>query len=230
MLHYHDLLAAVAIRVNALVGTDPVELQITYETRPLTNELFDSSIFNFNAIRDSLIDTEGKLANTIARSNDRTLRAYLASFTSPLATGVALPSLDTNGTPIIGNFGACYDGADNSIMLTRKMVPYVQAILRSPLNYLVPLYHYALDTNRILHTVTSAVLECCVYSASAQMDLFDANQPILLPDSLAEAYINGAMALLVRDDEFVQQSTQYANFFTTTLAAIPAAVGEEQAA
>jgi hypothetical protein len=230
LLTYHDLLASTAIRVNALVGTDPVELQITYSTRPLTDELFDSSIFSFNAIRDAIIQVEGRLANTIARSNDHSLRAYLASFTNPLATGAVLPSLDINGTPIIGNFGACVDASDNTLMLTRKPVPYVQTILRSPLNYLISLYHYALDTNRVIHTSALILLECCVYSASAQTEAFDANLPILLPDSLAEAYINGAMALLVRDDEFTAQASQYANYFGTTLAAIPAATGEEQAA
>jgi len=230
VLRYHDLLAATALRVNALVGTDPVELQVTYETRPLTNEMFDSSIVPMNAIRDALIEAEGKLANAIARSSDHSLRAYLASFTSPLAAGDFLPSLDINGVPIVGNFGACIDAGDSTIMLTRKSVPYVQTILRSPLNYLVPLYHYALDVNRIIHTSTLAILECCAYSALAQTDAFNANAQILLPDSLAEAYINGAMALLVRDDEFVAQARTYAEYFISVLAGIPPAVGDQQAA
>ncbi len=234
-LTYHDLLAAVAIRVNALgsdinPATDPVELQQIYSQRPLINEVFGSSIFSMNSIRDAIVDTEAKLATAIARSADRSLRAYLASFTNPLSSGTFLPSLDINGVTIVGNFGACYDAADNSIMLTRKSVPYVQTILRSPLNYIVPLYHYALDVNRIIHTADLAILECCAYSASAQTDAFDGNQEILLPDALAEGYISGSMAGLVRDDEFIAQATQYANYFATILNSIPPAIGEEQAA
>ena len=231
MLTYHDLLASTAIRVNALDATTPVQMQIAYETRPLTDEMFDSSIMPMNAIRDAIIECEGKLANTIALSANHTLRAYLQSFTNVLNSGEILPDVDINGVPIIGNFGACYDASDNSIMLTRKSVPYVQNILRSPLNYIVPLYHYALDVNRIIHTATTfAFLECCVYSAEDQTRKFDANEPILLPDSLAEVYINGALALLIRDDEWLGQATQYANYFSAFLATLPPATGEQQAA
>lgn len=230
MLKYHDLLAATAIRTNSLIGTTPVAMQIAYSTRPLTDEMFDGSIVPMNAIRDAIIECEGKLANTIALSSNRTLRAYLQSFTNTLTSGDFLPDADINGTPIIGNFGACYDASNNSQMLTRKSVPYVQTILQSPLNYLVPLYHYALDVNRIIHTTALAFLECCVYSAEEQTRQFDANEALLLPDSLAEVYINGAMALLIRDDEWLTQATQYANYFSAFLATLPPAVTEQQAA
>jgi len=235
VLTYHDLAAMVGLKINALgsdlnPATDPVELQQVYSQRPLTDEVFGSSIFPFNAIRDALIEAEGKMASAIARSADKSLRAYLKGFTSPLATGADLPSLDINGVPIIGNFGACYDAADNTIMLTRKSVPYIQTILRSPLNYIVPLYHYALDTNRILHTTDLAVLECCSYSAAAQTDAFDSMSEILLPDALAGDYVNGAGAILVRDDEFLAQSGRFAEYFTTFLNSIPPAIGEQQAA
>ena len=235
MLTYHTLAAATALRINALgsdlnPATDPVELQQVYSQRPLIDELFGSSVFPFNSVRDSLIACEGKMANAIGHSLDKSLRAFLRSFTLPLNTGAELPSQDVNGVPIVGNFGACYDAADNTIMLTRKTVPFVQTILRSPLNYIVPLYHYALAVNRIIHTTDQVFLECCAYSAEAQTDAFDANQEILLPDYLFEVYINGSIALLVRDDEFVQQATQAAQYFTTFLNSLPPAVGEQQAA
>lgn len=235
VLTYHDIAAAVALRVNALgsdlnPATDPVELQQVYSQRPLIDEIFGSSIFPLNAIRDAVIQCEGKIANAVGHSADRALRANLRSFTLPLDTGAELPFQDVNGVPIIGNFGACYDAADNTIMLTRKPVAYVQTILRSPLNYIVPLYHYALDVNRIIHTTDQAFLECCAYSAEAQTDAFNAMGEILFPDALAEVYINGAMALLVRDDEFMAQAQMYAQYFTAFLASIPPAVGEQQAA
>lgn len=235
VLTYHDIAAAVGLRINALgsdanPGTDPVELQQLYQQRPLTDEIFGSSVFPFNAIRDSVIQCEGKIANAASHSMDRALRANLRSFTVPLSTGAELPFADVNGVPIIGNFGACYDAADNTIMLTRKPIPYVQGILRSPLNYIVPLYHYALDVNRIIHTTDQAFLECCAYSAEAQTDAFDAMGEILFPDSLAEVYINGALAILVRDDEFTGQASVFAQYFTAFLASIPPATGEQQAA
>ncbi len=227
-LYYHDLLARVAIRVNALVGTDPVELQVTYETRPLTDELFDSSIFSFNAIRDSLIDCEGKMAQAIALSSNRTLRAHLRALSDPLASGAALPTQATS-RPIIGNFGAVLDTTD-STTCTPQPVALVRNRLLAPLLYLAPAYYFALDGATLLHTRTTVNLECCVYDAADQTDAFNANEVILLPDSLAEAYVNGSIALLVRDDEFMAQATQAANYFTAFLSTLPPAQMEATAA
>lgn len=228
MLTYHDIGAAVGLRINALQGTDPVELQVTYATRPLTDEVFGSSIFPFNAIRDAVIECEGKIARTAALSADRTLRAYLRGFTDALASGDAIPLVDSADVPIIGNLGMIKDG-DSNVVMTRKPVALVRNYLNAPGIYLVSLYNYALDGSTIIHTRETVIAECCVYSASAQTAAFDANDPILLPDGLAEAYINGALAILVRDDEFLAQSTQYANFFTAFLSTIPPAAMEQQA-
>lgn len=66
----HNLLAAAAININALVGTDPAELQVVYSTRPLTDELFQSSIRPMNSIRDSLVQATGVLAQAIGLSGE----------------------------------------------------------------------------------------------------------------------------------------------------------------
>lgn len=227
MITYHDLCALTALRVNALVGTDPVALQVTYSTRPLIDELFDSSIVPFNAIRDCLIEAEGKLARAIGLSADRNLRSYLRGVTAALTNGSALPTT-ANDKPIIGNFGAVFD--QDGVTMTRQPVALVRNRLLSPALYLAPAYYYALDSATVLHTRTTITMECCVYSASDQTAAFDRNDPILLPDALAEAYVNGAGALLCRDDEFLQQGQLFAQYFNTTLAAIPPVTVEQQAA
>jgi hypothetical protein len=45
---------------------------------------------------------------------------------------------------------------------------------------------------------------------------------MLLPDVLEEAIICGAITMLVRDDEWLAQGSQYATYFTESLAAIKA--------
>lgn len=229
MLTYHDICAAVALRINALDGTDAVALQTTYSTRPLTDELFISSIFPFNAIRDAIIETEGKIAGVIGLSANRTLRAYLRGLTDALVSGDAIPTVDSNDIPIIGNLGMVRD-ATNGKKLTRKPIPLVQNYLNAPGIFLVPLYYYALDGSTIIHTRTGVVAETCSYSASAQTAAFDADEALLLTDSLAEAYENGALATLMRDDEFTQQAGQYANYFTAFLGTLPPAMMEQEAA
>lgn len=229
-VHYHDILAAVAVRINALQGTDPAELQITYSQRPLTDEVFQSTIFPMNANRDAILNAEQKLANAISLSADRTLRTFLRSVTEPLATGNALPKFDFEGNPIIGNFGAVLDGADQSIMVTRMPVAVVRNRVLAPDIFLAPAYYFALDGVRLIHTRDTVILECCVYNAETQTSRFDFNETMLLPDSMSEALICGACAMLVRDDEWVQQAQQWAAYFTTTLASLPPATMEQIAA
>lgn len=226
MLTYHTLAAMAGLKINALLGTDPAELQTVYSQRPLTDEVFNSSIFPFDAIRDSLIEAEGKLARTISLSADRVLRSYLRATSAALSSGAALPTT-ANSKPVIGNFGAVVD-QDGTIM-TRQPVALVRNRLLSPALYLAPAYYYALDGATITHTQTAVTLECCVYSAEDQTAAFDADGEILLPDAMAEAYINGAGALLCRDDEFLQQGQYFGQLFTTTMAAIPPAVMEQAA-
>lgn len=225
----HNLLAAAAIRINALQGTDPVELQITYSTRPLTDELFQSSILPMNSIRDSLVQATGKLAQAIGLSGDRVLRAYLRGTSAALASGANFPSADATGTPFIGNFGGAIDG-DDGTSLTKMPVAVVRNRLLAPLIYLAPAYYFALTPDQFLHTRTTAKLYGCVWDADAQTTLYDQNGNFPLADSLIESVICGGCAMLVRDDEFVEQSGRWATYFASTLASIPPAIIEAEAA
>lgn len=236
MISYHDLLAAVAVRINALGNvdipewnaTDAAGLQVVYSQRPLIDEMFGSSIFPMNAIRDAIIETEGRLARAIAYSTDQTQRAYVSSVTGALASGAELPSLDANSVPIIGSFGEVKD-QDETVM-TRMPVPVLRNRLQTTGVYLVNPYYFALAGQTILHTSTTVTIECCVYSAQTQTDLFNRDAEILLSDSLAEAYIDGSCAMLFRDDEWSQQAQQFGTYFTTTLAQFPPAKLEQAAA
>lgn len=225
----HDIIAAVAIRINALVGTDPVELQVTYSTRPLTDELFQSSIFPFNAIRDSCVQAQGRLAQAIGLSGDRVLRAYLRGTSAALAPYAELPSADAAGTPFIGNFGGAFDADDNT-PLTRMPVAVVRNRLLAPLLYLAPAYQFALTPDQFLHTRTTARLYGCVWDADAQTSIYNQDGDFTLADSLVEAVICGACAMLMRDDEWVEQSGRWATYFQTTLTSIPPALVEAEAA
>lgn len=225
----HDLLAGAAIRINALSGTDPVELQTVYSTRPLTDELFQSSIFPMNAIRDALVQAQGRLAQAIGLSGDRVLRAYLRGTSAALAPYAELPSTDAAGAPFIGNFGGAFDADDNT-PLTRMPVAVVRNRLLAPLLYLAPAYQFALTPDQFLHTRTTAKLYGCVWDADAQTAIYDQDGDFTLADSLVEAVICGACAMLMRDDEWTDQATRWATYFSTTLASIPPAIVEAEAA
>lgn len=234
-LNTHDLVAAVALRVNALGNndlwdaTDPAGLQTVYTQRPLIDEMFGSSIFPMADIIASLIWAQGKLVEAIAFSDKRTQLAFLKSLTSPMPTNTDLPNTDNSGNPIVGNFGAVLD-SESLKPLTRKSVAFVQNVLNSPNNFLVPLYYYALDGAYIQHTRDNVKLECYIYNVADQQDKYNFNEAFSLSDALAEAVICGACAQLVRDDEFMAQATQWANYFNAELANYPPMVMEQIAA
>ena len=221
-------MAAVAIRVNALDGSDPAALQETYSQRPLTNAMFQSSIFAFDTIRDAIIQTEGRLAQVVGKSADRVLRSYIGSQTAALASGDELPTLDENGVNIVGDFGAVVDATNAKILCTRMPIPVVRRRNQAPDLWLLDGAMYAMDGTRIIHTQDNVILECCVYDGATQTQAFDGDSTILFPDSLADLYLEGALGLLMRDDEFTDQAGRWATYFATGIAAIPAAEMEAQ--
>ena len=213
---YHDILAGVALRINALKGTDPVALQITYSTRPLTDELFDSSIFPMDAIRDSILNAEQRLAAVIANTGNHPWRTFLGgpSETTVLMNGDLMPSIDVNGVGIIGIYGSVLDVDDPTLICTEQPVEVLRRRQLTPNLWIIPAYNYSLDGNGIIHTRPNGVtVQVCVYDYATQQAAFDANEPILLPDVLAEALICGGVAGLVRDDEFTTQASLYVQYF-----------------
>ncbi len=221
---YHEIAAAVGLRINALVGTDPVELQVTYSTRPLTDELFDSSIFPFGAIRDAILNAEQRLAVAIGDTGNHPFRSNILSETRGLFSGENMPDTDVNGVSICGGtYGAVFDGDNPTINCTQPDFQPVESIRRYQLAtslFPMPLYNYALDGNGIIHTRQTVTVQVCIYDYEAQQNAFNANEDMLLPDALAPALIAGGVAGLVRDDEFMEQSKLYAQFFQATETAI----------
>ena len=216
-VNYHDILAAVALRANALVGAKAAPLEATYITRPLTSADFQSSIFPFSDFRTAILSAEQKLAQTIANSNDESQRAYLMSQTAGLVNGDLLPSADLTGAPIIGPYGAVVDGTDTSIVCTRQPVQIVRRFNANTALWSIPLYYFAFTGNRIEHTRSTVILECPVYDYGAQVTAFDADGDMVLADGLMEALICGGISMLIRDDEFMEQAKMYVTYFNNTL-------------
>lgn len=205
---YRTILAAVALRINALIGTSASALETTYTTSPLTDANFQSTIFPFTAIKGAVLNAEEKLAQKIANNADDPLRQYMADVTANLSNPSTLPSLSTNSKPIIGIFGAVRD-ATSGIVCSQMPLDMVRR-RASATGLIVPVWWFNITGGRIEHTRTNVVIECCVYSRTDQATAFDADGNILLADALEPDYISEALAILVRDDEFMEQARLYA--------------------
>lgn len=218
---YDIITRQVALRINAFANAaSPVNLQAAYVTTPLTATVVGkSAVFPFAAIQDAVVDAEAKLAEAIADVQNHPWRAVLAGQTAALASGDALPSVSSAAKSIIGVYGAVVDVSDGS-QLSVQPQETIRRRLLTPGLWKIPVYQYSLAGDSILHTRTSVYIEVCVWDYTTRQAAIVANGNILLPDVLAEAIICGAIALLVRDDEFMAQAEVYATYFSTALAAI----------
>ncbi len=216
----HDVIASAALRISALVGTQMAALETTFLVRPLTSANFQSTVFNFSAIKRSFAMCEEKLCQAIANTGNHPWRDYLSSTTGNLAHKAALPSLDVNSKQIIGIWGSVYDVTDGKPCRENQLENIQRIVDNSGSHYLMSHYFYRIDDQRIYHTRANVKIDCCFYDGDAQKTAIDGNTAVLLPYALEEAYVCGTVALLMRDDEFMNQAARYAEYFNNTLQSI----------
>jgi hypothetical protein len=217
-LTYDYIVRQIALRVNAITGAVAPTLETNYSAAPVT--AYQSSIFPKTSIYDAVRIAEGKMATTIANSGNNTLRAYLLSQTDPLSSGDAMPSVDENSVKIIGQYGSVLDGDDPTIICTAAPPQEIRRRLNTSSYWKIPAYLFSYDGNGIIHTRTTVIVQVCVYNGETQKTAIAANGAILLADSLEEGYVNGGLAELLRDDEFMAQAAVFRGYFNETLAGI----------
>lgn len=215
-LTYHDVIADSALRISALIGVESAALNTTFLTRPLTQTQFQSTVFPFSAVKTALQMCEGKLARAAAGSNDP-MRDYLASTTASLVNEAALPSLDVNGKQIIGVWGDVHDATDGKPCRLNKLENIQKIVDNAGSRYLLEYYFFNRTRQRIYHTRSAVKMDCCFYDGDAQQTAIDNDTAVLLPFATQEAYVNGTVAMFVRDDEFAAQAKTYAEYFQNTL-------------
>lgn len=212
---YSEICNQVALRINAIVGTTAAQLESAFTAVPFTvTEGNNSTIFPFSSLKASILNIEGRLADAIASTGDHPYRAYLISTTAALSNGDELPSLDAGGEQIIGQWGSCFDSADPTKVYRAKDIAQVIRRTTNPNGrYRVTVYWYFIDDLNVYHTGTAVKFKVCVYSRDNQATIFDADGDMLLPDTLADALVCGAVSELVRDDEFMAQAAEYRKYY-----------------
>jgi hypothetical protein len=229
---YHDLLADVALRANAFDAPLPADIEAKYKTRPLTAALFNSADFSYEAMIAALAGAEEQLVNAIAATPDNEDRGYFTIPTAPLASGTLMPIAAAGGKAIIGVAGAVRDAGDFGLCTERPVQEIERLNLDAGQLYIIPAYFFKIVGNRIFHTRRNnqVVVDVCVYDYTSQIQAITTNTTMLLPDDLGEALICGAVATLVRDNEFAEQAGLYAGYFATVLARYGPTSSAEKAA
>jgi hypothetical protein len=210
-LALHTILREAALRVNALVGAIAPALEVTYAALPLTSTVFQSSIFPFTAFLDQETASVARFANAISETGNHPWRSFVGfTVTNTLASGDSMPSVGSNGDPIVGIYGSVLDSDDQTIVCTEYPEQVIRRRLQNPSIWSIPVYGFKMSGDGITHTrPNGVVVQVCTFNWTKVAALVAANGSLPLPDSLANAIVYDMVGALVRDDEFMAQARVY---------------------
>lgn len=207
---YAKLLSEIALRLNALVGALPVDLETTYIKSAFAQTDFKSGDWPYTFNKDLCILAEAKYAGIISSTNNKSLRRPLISQTAAIASGGVFPSSNSGGDKVIGIPGSISDSSDSKA-LTEKPLALVRRLIAETWRA-YPLYHFAFDGDRLEHTRTNVIADVCTYNSATQRTAVQAGGNMLLHDSLEEALICEGVCMAFRDEMFPAQASQYRNY------------------
>lgn len=213
---YQQILHNVAIRLNALVGSQVATITATYDVTPLTAANFKSADWPFNAIRDAILMAVEDFAWAIADTANHPWRANIGTTTS-LADGSPFPA--TVGTArVIGVYGMVYDITDGVQCLEGEFDEIARVKRLTAAGILtLPVYLYRIDGQRIRHTRTNVTIEVCTFDRTAQLTAFNGNGDLPLPDVLELPITARALSILTKDGAFADQAKVYEGYANTAL-------------
>jgi len=207
---YQKLVVEIGLRLNAIVGGLPTDLEATYIKTTLSQTDFKSGDWTYTLAKDLVIVAEGKYAGIISFTNRQSLRKPLISQTAVVVSGAAFPATNSGGDKVIGIPGAIKDSAD-ATTLTEKPLALVRR-LNAETWRVYPLYHFAFDGDRVEHTRPDVIADVCTYNSATQRAAVQASGNMLLSDSLEEALICEGVSMAFRDDNFPAQAKQYREY------------------
>lgn len=215
---YSRLVAGIGLRLNAIVGALPSDLDTTYKKTSFTQADFDSGDWPLSLVQDLVILAEARYAGIISNVGNQPLRRALHSVTAGIAKGAVIPAIDSASEKIIGIYGSIRDLADNTV-LTEQPLEVIRRINAETWRT-YGLYHYKIDGVRLEHTRPSATIDVCTYNSVTQRAAVQAGGNMLLPDHLESGLICEAVSMAFRDDAFSQQSSEYRGYSNEQIALI----------
>lgn len=213
---YGVILREVVLKAGMLYGQQIPVSETAYITTPLTKAEIGEGRYPFTALKDAVLDAEGKLALSIANTGNSPFRAYLISTTSPLANQAVLPNLDVHNEQIIGVWGSINDVATGNVCFARSREEIERRVRNANGQFKIPVYWFDMDDLMIYHTRDTVTAHVCVYTRSIQSTVLDANGNMLLPDALAEALVCGALSYLL-SKEMPAETAVYSSYFQAAI-------------
>jgi hypothetical protein len=223
---YEQIIRAIALKIQAIAGSDSATVQSAYVASPITTTQIDSPDFPLGPLRDIVAEVEERLAIAIANYvvEDKgelffhPWRVFISSVTTTVPNGSTLPISDAAGNPIVGVPGLVTSLSSGQVFsrLTMAELRDVSSNANGWARAVDPVC--AFNGNRLYHNGTDAIVDVCTYNRSVQTTrILIVTNTILLPDALEEAYVNGGVSMAFRDDAWLPQAAAARNYFNSTL-------------
>lgn len=199
MATYSGVIRQVALRSGMLRGAQVESLQTSYSTDPLTQAeltiLKDAPNTPLYALLDYVLNAESGLVSAIASTANHPFRASITEQTSALTYGAVIPFTSSDGSTVVSEiYGAVRDNATSEPMTENQLEQIRDRVQNPDDTWLIQQYWYAIFDRRIYHTVTSVIMDVCVYDRPAMSASLSTS--IVLPDVLVPAYVDGALSSL----------------------------------
>lgn len=221
MAKYHRILAAVALRANALKGSLADSLATRYETMTLAQTDFKSANFPFAAMKDSLRVTENEIVLAVANNEKQALRSVLNDQTSALASGADIPSVGASGAPIVGVYEGVTDASSGVPLTSEFSLSEIQRLVDNPGSWRkIGIYQFVINYPQIYHTRTSVKIDVCVWDPDDCDTAIAANSDLLFP-GCEGAYVAGLGSKMNNlDGQFAALAASFAPEYTAWLTAL----------
>lgn len=207
---YHTVLRGIAHQVGALRDSSVPSTETSYVATPLTAaELALRGNFSLTVLKDALLAAEEAVVNAIGVNLHSPFRTYILSVTAALASNAVLPKVDTTSQPIIGSWGAVTDSSDGTVLIRQPVALVKLRIRNAGSQFKIPSYIYDFVGDRIIHTRTNVLVQCCIYNRATQATAVTANSAMLLPDSFARMLVAGGASFLKPDSPDTRLFTDY---------------------
>lgn len=146
--------------------------------------------------KDAILATEKELAQDIGNNIQNPMRSALYCRTASLADLAAIPTTDSSGYEIVGQFDSAID-VTTSKPLTLQPTQTISDILDNAATFFGTnnFYYYNIFGNNIRHTRSGgAYLQGCSWDYTVRAAAYDADGNSPLPQALETVWIDGVTA------------------------------------
>lgn len=187
-----------------------------------------ASQYSEDAVQDVILEACNRIIQLISLDRQSPYRVHFQAVTSNLANGALIPKVSSTAVPIEGYIGDVRDSVTGTRMESKTYDQVVTVLDITTLKQ-VPFWYFT-NNVRIWHTVANVICDVIAWSQDEQRTLM--NQAITrgacpFPESLHEAIVSGALAMLSRDGFNADQVQMWKGMFNETIQRLGANLSQQ---